>query len=214
MLDILRKRRTAKVIGNPEKPNQMPLADKKALQEILESAGNAPFHYACDKVHTESLTSPVPWRCYKLDRMNCQKLMTKRIAEGDTTKIPNMLAAAEFLFQITWLPDAGTILDDTNRKDGPVFEGTLKNMEHIAAASAFIQSVVLAAEAQGYKTYWSSGGPLRSPETFEYLAIPNTEILLGSVFLFPRNPENAEIRNGNLSDRRETADNWSKWCTL
>ncbi|MEM9279306.1 MAG: hypothetical protein AAGA76_12090, partial [Pseudomonadota bacterium] len=158
--------------------------------------------------------SPVPWRVYKLDSQTCRKLMSDMLVAGDMTKIPNMLAAAQFLFQITWLPDPGTIKGDVTAKEGPVFEGTLRNMEHIAAASAFVQSLLLATGDAGYKTYWSSGGPLRGPELFEKIGIPTTELLLGSVFLFPSVLENAEIKPGAMAEKRGTLNDWSRWTEI
>ena len=48
----------------------------------------------------------VPWRVYKLDGAGCRELMqVLSKQEGHSGKIPAMLAAAEFLFQVTWLPD-------------------------------------------------------------------------------------------------------------
>ena len=185
MLDGLKQRRTYKVIGDTANPSPASPVTIEQLDELMTIAGNAPVHYACDRIHLGELTSPVPWRCYKLDGVSCRQLMNDLITSGDATKVPNMLAAADYLLQVTWLPDAGTIVDPKPEKDQPSFVGTLRNMEHIAAASAFIQSMLLAAQTEGFKTYWSSGGPLRSPETFKKIGIPDTELLLGSIFLFP-----------------------------
>lgn len=214
MQNQLAQRRTYKVIGDPKAPAKAHPTGKHDIAQVLQAAGNAPFHYACDKSHTAALPSPVPWRCHALDHCAVLALMHHLIASGDTTKVPNMLAAAQFLLQITWLPDQGTIIADGRGKEGAVFEGTLRNMEHIAAASAFIQSVLLAAEETGFKTYWSSGGPLRSAQTFEILAIPQTELLLGSIFLFPDKPQNAEIKPGAMAERRGNLTDWSRWCEV
>ena len=132
------------------------------------------------------------------------------IRSGDATKIPNMLAAACGLLQVTWLPDEGTIKGDVTAKDAPVFDGTLRNMEHIAAASAFVQSLLLAADAQGFRTYWSSGGPLRGGEVFSLLGIPDTQLLIGSVFLFPADPKDADVRPGALANARGEVGDWSR----
>lgn len=214
MLEALDKRRTYKVIGNVDHPTSESRVSAITVDKIVENAGNAPVHYACDRVHLSELTSPVPWRCYKLDGSGCRTLMNILIEAGDTTKVPNMLAAADYLLQVTWLPDDGTIVNPEPDKEEQAFTGTLRNMEHIAAASAFIQSLLLAAESEGFKTYWSSGGPLRKQQTFSILGIPPKEILLGSVFLFPSDPENAEIKAGNLAEKRGEPSQWSKWLEI
>lgn len=214
MLTALKNRRTYKVIGDISEAQQPETLDQDGIDELLAAAGNAPFHYACDRSHMESFNSPVPWRVYKLDWQACQALKNWRLENGDTTKIPNMLSAAQFLLQVTWLPDPGTISGDVTSKDGEVFKGTLRNMEHIAAASSFIQSLLLAADVAGFKTYWSSGGPLRTPETFDLLGIPKNQLLLGSIFLFPADPSNVEIKAGALAEKRGSIEDWSRWAKI
>ncbi len=214
MLKSLLARRTYKIIGDPEAPEQVEEGPDRQVDTLIAAAGNAPFHYACGREHLADMPSPVPWRVYKLDTQACRSLMRERTAAGDTTKIPNMLAAAQYLFQVTWLPDEGTIKDDVISKDGPVFDGTLRNMEHIASSSAFVQSLLLAAADAGFKTYWSSGGPLRNPEFFERLAIPTNQLLLGSVFLFPQSPQNSEVKAGSMADKRGEITSWSRWVEI
>jgi len=210
--NILAKRRTYKMIGNPASPVTIAKTAREPLDQIIASAGNAPFHYPCDRIHMGTLPSPVPWRCYKLETQSCHGLMQSLIDNGDTTKVPNMLAAAQYLLQVTWLPDPGTITGEATSNEEPVFSGTLRNMEHIAAGSAFIQSLLLATEDAGFKTYWSSGGPLRGKSVFKALDIPLTELLLGSIFLFPDEQKHAEIKPGKLADKRGTFTDWSRWC--
>ncbi|MEM9329680.1 MAG: nitroreductase family protein [Pseudomonadota bacterium] len=210
MLKSLENRRTYKIIGNPASPE--PITDLKAveLNALLAAAGNAPFHYACDRTHQKELASPVPWRAYVLSGNACRKLMGHMIEAGDTTKIPNMLAAAQTLLQITWLPDPGTIIEDRSAKDTPIFEGTHRNMEHIAAASAFVQSLLLAADSSGFKTYWSSGGPLREGYIFDWMKIPSDQLLIGSVFLFAEQQQEAETKAGALADKRGSVSDWAR----
>ena len=209
MLNSLTKRRTYKVIGDPSRPEEADRDQNDLLMQLLAAAGNAPFHYTCDRQHQSHLSSPVPWRAYILDAKNCRTLMAELLGNGDTTKIPNMLAAACFLVQVTWLPDPDSLQSETTEKDRPFFSGTLRNMEHLAAASAFTQSLLLAADGAGFKTYWSSGGPLRSRQMSSRLQIPENQVLLGSVFLFPDELENAEIRPGSMADARGEVSDWS-----
>ncbi len=76
-------------------------------------------------------------------------------------------------------------------------------MEHIAAASAAIQNLLLAATARGISNYWSSGGVLRSAQVFQQLGIPRQQILLGAIFLFP-----SEIGDAELSDQQTARASW------
>lgn len=208
LVDAINTRRTAKVIANPELPLATGRSDASAVDKLLEQAVKAPCHYACDRIHLSEMTSPVPWRVYKYDAENCRQIMQQMIDAGDTTKIPNMLAAADFLLQVTWLPDAGTIVNAAAGKGEIVYAGTLRNMEHIAAASSFVQNVLLCATAEKFQTYWSSGGPLRQQN------IPDTEILLGSVFLYPQDVGDADVREGNLAHKRGSVEDWSKWVSI
>lgn len=212
ILDKLGARRTYKTIGDIDKPVTRSIKSNTDIDEMLRAAGNAPFHYACDRAHKVQLASSVPWRAYKLDAHVTNRLAEFLIQNGDVTKVPNMLCAAEYLIQVTWLPDEGTIVNRDAGKDEEVFKGTMRNMEHLAAASAFVQSLLLAGEGQGFKTYWSSGGALKSDAVFEYLDIPPNQILLGSVFLYPSQNHDAEIKPGALKDARGSVDDWSRWC--
>ncbi len=210
----LKARRTYKVIGDLKAPICSASIDKSSVDLLLTASANAPFHCACDRVHKTELSSPVPWRVHKLQANDCNKLKDFLIESGDVTKVPNMLSAAEYLFQVTWLPDEDTIINRGAGNDEQAFSGTLRNMEHIAAASAFIQSLLLAGEEQGVMTYWSSGGALKSAEVFEYLKIPLNQLLLGAIFFFPKEIEHAQIKQGAMKDARGSVEEWSKWCDL
>lgn len=212
--DKLAARRTSKVIGDPDAPVVKPFIGQDRVDDLLTAAANAPFHYACDRLHKTELTSSLPWRAYKLDSRTCNDLSQRLLAGGDTTKVPNMLAAADYLVQVTWLPDEGTILNRSAGKDEAAFCGTLRNMEHIAAASSFVQSVLLAAEGEGYMTYWSSGGALKSIEVFDHLGISHHELLIGSVFFFSREENHREIKPGALREARGALQAWSRWCQI
>ncbi len=214
ILEKLNSRRTFKVIGDLNAPVSKAFRDKNSIDQVLTASANAPFHYACDRIHKNNMGSPVPWRAYKLDVKGCNKLKEFLIDSGDATKVPNMLSVADYLLQVTWLPDDATIINRDAGKDEEAFKGTMRNMEHVAAASAFIQSLLLAGEEQGYMTYWSSGGALKSATTFEYLGIPLNQLLLGSIFFFSKGVEHAEIKAGAMKDARGDLEDWSNWCEL
>jgi nitroreductase len=204
---VIRERRTTKVLAD----EPLPVADaRKVVEDLVATAGWAPFHRVAARVHTESgaLTSIVPWRFHLLDAPACRALRQALLERGDKSKIPRMLAAATALVQATWLP---------NPPKGPVsglFEATEENMEHVAAAGAAVQNLLLAATARGIPNYWSSGGALRNAEAFGWLGIPAGEILLGSVFLFPADTGDAEVNPGSHRDRRGAPTDWSRWVDL
>lgn len=205
--DVIRERRTSKVLADEPLPM---VSARQTVEELIATAGWAPFHRVAARVHQESgaLTSIVPWRFYLLDAPACRALRQALLERGNTSKVPRMLAAATALVQATWLP---------NPPKGSVtglFEATEENMEHVAAAGAAVQNLLLAATARGIRTYWSSGGALRGPEAFEWMGIPAGEILLGSVFLFPSDTADAEVNPGSHRDRRGAPSDWARWVEL
>lgn len=203
---VIRERRTAKVLADAPFPE---VDARRVVEEIVATAGWAPFHRVAARVHQESgLASIVPWRFHLLDAPACRALRQALLARGDRSKIPRMLATASALVMATWLP---------NPPRGPVtglFEATEENMEHVAAAGAAVQNLLLAATARGVPNYWSSGGALRDAEAFGWMGIPGGEILLGAVFLFPTDTRDAEVNPGSHRDRRGAPADWSRWVEL
>jgi nitroreductase len=204
---VIRERRTAKVLAEEPLPT---VGMRETVEALVATAGWAPFHRVAARVHQESgaLPSIVPWRFYLLDADGCRALRQALLERGNTSKIPRMLAAATALVQATWLP---------NPPRGPVtglFEATEENMEHVAAAGAAVQNLLLSATARGIRTYWSSGGALRDPEAFGWMGIPTGEILLGSIFLFPSDTGDAEVSPGSHRDRRGAPSDWARWVEL
>ncbi len=207
--DAIRSRKTVKILASHE----LPVGDHRDLvNEILSLAGQAPFHRACEEQHRPSspLNGIEPWRFHALDSDACRKLRT-RVPTENAGKIPAMLAAADVLIMATWLPNAAQVPD----LDGELgFAASINNMEHIAAAAAAIQNLLLAATARGVSSYWSSGGVLRSAQVFSQLRIPRSEILLGAVFLFPNEYGDAELATSKLRAHRSSRDAWSRWVSL
>ena len=201
--DVIRCRVTTKVLA--EEP--LPLTDiSVSLQGLLELAGMAPFHRACDDIHRQKeLCAIEPWRFHILDCEQCRSL-SNQLPKENAGKIPSMLSAADALLLVTWLPNPPS----APLKDGHLFEASLGNMEHIAAASAAIQNLLLAATARGISNYWSSGGVLRGTEVFQLLEIPVAEILLGAIFLFPSEASPAQRVGSKLRDKRCVPSSWSR----
>jgi nitroreductase len=207
--DAIRFRKTVKILASEDLPVSH---QHRLVNEILSLAGQAPFHRACEEQHrqTGSLTGIEPWRFFALDAQACRKLRT-RIPRENAGKIPAMLAAADALIMATWLPNAALVPD----MDGePGFAATINNMEHIAAASSAIQTLLLAATARGISSYWSSGGVLRSAQVFSLLGIPRSQTLLGAIFLFPKEYGDAECATSKLRERRGPSESWSQWVTV
>lgn len=203
--EVIRQRQTSKVLGDIDQPLSPSGLGKDEIDAWLQAAGNAPFHYQAERLHREKLTSQVPWRMYKLDAKTCRDLLSQLSKSApEAGKILNMLAACDALILATWTPDQCA-------DDQLMFEGTERNMEHIAAASAAVQNLMLLATNAGYRTYWSSGGILRTPQIFSRFDIPDCEILLGAIFIYPNDVGTSEIKEGKLKDARGTIDDWSRW---
>ena len=220
---VIRERKTAKILSNTDNCRSLSDADQVRLREILteiiEISGWAPFHkLANEQAHCQGeMQSIVPWRYYVLEQAACCHMVSylEQQAEAHpdskwsrawSSKVPGLLAGAGALVLVTWLPDPP--------EQGDTPEMTLNNMEHIAAASAAVQNLMLAGEAQGLHTYWASGGILREPEVFEYLRIPANQILIGAIYLaFPEIPHRENIP-GSLREKRGETSDWSRWIVL
>ncbi|MEM7195504.1 MAG: nitroreductase family protein [Pseudomonadota bacterium] len=208
---VMSNRQTQKMMASEVVESRI---DDETLEAVLSAAGTAPFHLAAAESHRNDIdnSSLAPWRVTVLRKDACTRLRSHVLSNGDTTKVPDMLAAASALFIVTWCPDPSSdlsLIDD----DRP-YEATVGNMEHIAATSAFTQNLLLAATARGIATYWSSGGVLKSKGVFRYLDIPADEILLGAVFVFPAEETTGiDVKTGKMRDRKGTVDAWSRWHT-
>lgn len=227
MDDIIKKRKTQKVLADKPWPvDQDREGLKKMINELLDLAGHAPYHKKCHERYSEvenDLDSCVPWRFHVLDAQNCRTLY-HYIARQNTKagKISNMLAAADALFLVTWLPDPpeATVTDEEDKmqvEESLPFVGNIRNMEHIAAASTAIQNVLIGATARNIPNYWSSGGQLRNLALRQYLNISLQEILMGAVFLFPEDAENRNnvmIKSGAMRDQGKEKSTWSRWLQL
>jgi len=200
-------RKTTKVMFDPAAPTGGG-TDREALQDLVALAGWAPFHKPAHRSHWRGSRTIEPWRFYMADTDTCRSLIGFIEANAEKVgRLPQMLAAAEALVLATWLPNPP---EGDDSFDG-LFEPTIANMEHIAAASAAVQSFLLAATERGLTTYWSSGGFIRQKPTFEHLGIPTAEILLGALFIFPG--EGGDRIPGGMRDKRSDAPNWSRWVT-
>lgn len=207
--DILTARKTTKVMFDPENP-AAPETDRDTIESLIALAGWAPFHKPAHRVHWRGTRTIEPWRFHLADAAACRRLIGFVQAGAEKPgRVPQMLAAAEALILATWLPNPPE--NGGEGLNGGLFEPTMANMEHIAAASAAVQSFLLAATERGLTTYWSSGGYLRDAATFDFLGIPGQQILLGAVFVFPN--DGGERIPGGMRDKRSERAAWSRWVT-
>ena len=209
----IRNRRTTKVFA--DQPAER-TTDRGRVNELIAAATWAPFHRPANKDHlgdAAGQSSIVPWRFYVMDAAACRTMRSHLIEAGDAGKLPNMLAAADCVIQVTWLPDPPKPEFAAANPDA-LFEPTLQNMEHIAAASAAIENLLLAATDRGLESYWSTGGALRQPPQFEMLGIPSTQILLGAIFLFPEEEAGTTRVPGGLREKRGEEADWCQWVSL
>jgi len=208
---VIRARRTLKVLA--ESPLDV-ATDRALVEHVVASAGWAPVHLLAARVHRDGAPLPaiVPWRCHLLDAAACGRFRAWLLGNGEPSTMPQLLAACSALVLVTWLPDPPSRDDD-----GALFEGTRENMEHIAAASAAVQNMLLTATAHGLGTFWATALPFRTPESVAYLGIPPREILLGALYLTEPDAARApgvETKAGALRERRGHPREWSRWIDL
>jgi nitroreductase len=208
---VIQSRRTDKVLGDPDRPLEASGDHRSNVDALLAGAGQAPYHFPNDPSYRTAMNSPVPWRFYKVDSPGCRKLMAQLASpDAGAGKIAAMLAAADALLLVTWQPEQ----TEEKPAEGHDFVASQRNMEHIAASAAAVQSLLLMATDHGYRTYWSSGGLLRDKEMFEQLGIDQREVLLGAIFLFPQNVGEAQVKAGAWRDKRGTPNDWSVWVDV
>ena len=214
--EAILRRKTQKVLGDVHNPLP-PVTDEGLVDELLALAAAAPYHKPSQKQHHAQLDSPLPYRFYVLDAVTCRTtLVYIQQQKLQTGKIAQMLAAAQTLFIVTWLPNADEKLASTGTEECMPFAGHLQNMEHIAAGAAAIQNVLLGATARGVPNYWSTGGHLRLPELRRFLQVPLSEVLLGAIFIFPVNSEQLEldIKPGKMRHQGKAPKTWSRRIQL
>lgn len=220
----IRSRKTSKVLlplsYRAEQQALWAEGHTEILRSILETASWAPFHKQAHERHiTQASPSLVPWRFYVVEPQACTSLLSfleSRSRESADpkwgrawqSKIKEMLCGCGVLVQATWLADPAEEVEENTSKPA---EFNLKNVEHVAAASSAIQSLLIAAESHQWLSYWSSGGILRDAEVFDRLGIGADECLLGSLFLTPVAHPEARIIEGGLRERRGSLDERVSW---
>ena len=143
--DVISQRKTTKVLAEaPWSPTLTPEAQHSLINSLLELASSAPYHYkSAERYKRGDLTSTLPFRAYTLNANNC-RILADRLDEVQPPagKIMNMLWAAEAMIVMSWLPDVFGEQPEVREMEPLPFTGNLRNMEHIAAASAAIQNIL------------------------------------------------------------------------
>ena len=194
---LIRGRRTEKVLGDVDHPAPVSsrLAEERRSQilDAIRTAGWAPFHYARD---VDGIAEP--WRVHYLSHELCHRLAVELRDDFKVmSKEPRLLAGCGAMVLVTWLPEADM--------DGAANQAAkARDEEHLAAASAMVQNLLLLLTEMGLGSYWSSGGILREPSMFKRLGIPEREKLLAAVFVeFPEaRAPGAERKPGGQRPRR------------
>ena len=211
---VVQQRRTFKVMGNVDTPVQIdPGNAEKNRDIVLESvkaADCAPFHY-----DRQSDSVPQPWRVNILWHQSCQEVAANFYQWFDDVKpgnkLPAMLSACGACVLVSWLPQfSNSVSEDAN----PLAIATAKQIqidqEHLAAAAAYVQNLMLLLTAANMGTYWSSGGQFRTTEMMERLSMASPQQLLAAVFVeFPETNSNDIQRvPGKLAQARANPDCW------
>ena len=217
--EAIHSRETAKVLADGQWAPSLTHDEQEKLSEhLLNLAAKAPYHYkSAERYKIGAQTSSLPFRCYTMDGATCNVLAAKlKALDPSPGKILNMLWAAELLIITTWLPDVFGTQPEHQEMEPLPFVGNLRNMEHIAATSAAIQNMLLGATTEGYPNYWSSGGILRQEYARNMLHISMKEVMLGAVFIFPKDAEERaeEIKPGKLREEGKTLGAFSKKVSL
>lgn len=215
----IEQRKTSKVLAiEPWTPTLNEAEQKVLIDELLRLASHAPYHYkSAERYKRDILDSSLPFRAYTLNATTCRKLAEQlQNSQPPAGKILNMLWAAEALLIFTWLPDVFGEQPTERTMEPLPFTGNLRNMEHIAATSAAIINVLLGATASGFPNYWSSGGALRQQAACEILSIGLEEIMLGCLFVFPKDAleRGVEVKPGKLRNEGKELSSWSKSVEL
>jgi nitroreductase len=200
----VRQRKTLKVLADPDAPLSLSQSsatehDQRVL-EAIRTAGWAPFHYDRDM---EGIAEP--WRATFLPHTECRAIagqLDDWIGGGGTAgKLPAMFSACGAAVLVTWLPQFRDIPDAKP-------EQIAVDDEHLAAASAMTQTMLLLLTAQGMGTYWSSGGKLRQPEVLKRLGIDGHEALLAVVFIEYPETQAVEVERKPGKHRDRRSDRW------
>lgn len=196
------------MFGLPDQPVQ--IASEVARQHdqqvraALTAAGPAPFHFARN---LEGVAEP--WRVTTLWWEACRSLAAELpglcpdLKPGN--KLPAILSACGAAVLVHWLPaGAEEVADSAKREE--------TNFEHLAAASAYVQNLLLLLTAAGLESYWASANLLDTLPVKNRLGIPTGRKLLGAIMVgYPlAQTAGLERAGGGNHAKRSPATAWSR----
>ncbi len=215
---IIQQRRTHKILGDFDRIPELPEDFNNRVQGAVRVAGSAPFHFSAQPHHRKGgLNSIVPWRFYILDQHSCHqlahclmqpKMHQQHKALSPEATIIRLLAGTGAMVLATWLPEMDLIEPSSTLKKKTLEH---KNQEHLIAASAATQNLLIAAEVRDIKTYWSSGGVLGNSYCLETCGISPKEKLIGAIFMSPEDIGEQECKPGHLNKLRGKPESWMHW---
>ena len=210
---VVESRRTFKVMGDVESPVQLDLRSAQPHRDIvlqsIKTADAAPFHY--DR-HYDNIAQP--WRVNILWHESCQKIAANFHLWLDDVKpgnkLPSMLSACGACVLVSWLPQFDRVTEDASVTVPSKSKQLQIDQEHLAAASAYVQNLMLLLTAANMGTYWSSGGQFRERPLMDRLGIDASQQLLAAVFVeFPdTNASDVQRVPGKLADQRANVGAW------
>ncbi len=210
---VVRERKTEKVTCDVESHQTVPaniaVRNRGIVLDAIKTAGWAPFHYPRN---VDGIAEP--WRAYVLWHGEARKAaLHLRDGLQVMSKEPRLAAGCNALVIVTWLPEFYTAESQRSSKLTRQ-DQVIRDEEHLAAASAMVQSLLLMLTAQGLGTYWSSGGRFRSPEMFEFLGIPEGERFLAGVFIeYPEMMDESKERKAG-AQRNNRSEDWIREVSL
>ena len=121
-----------------------------------------------------------------------------------------MLSACGSLVLVSWLPQFASAAPGESAAALAPEKRAQVDREHLAAAAAYVQNLLLLLTAAGLGTYWSSGGQLADHSVFEHMGIPHRGQLIAAVFVDYLNEQAPELERlpGKQRDRRDPQCRW------
>lgn len=143
---------------------------RELIEEILEAASWAPCHHLTEPWRFTVVTGDARLALgevmarSKLDRMVAQG----RSIEGELDKLVAKALRAPVIIAVAVEPAMGP---------------KVVEIEEIAAGSAAVQNLMLAAHAAGLATIWRTGDPAYDPRVREFLGLSERATIVGFVYV-------------------------------
>lgn len=208
---LIQERKTTKVFGLPDQPLQLggdfACHWNDQVRRAVEAAGPAPFHFARN---LDGIAEP--WRVTTLWWEACRELaadlprLCPDLKPGN--KLPAILSACGAAVLVHWLPAGPEEIAENPKREET-------NYEHLAAASAYVQNLLLLLTAAGAESYWASANLLDSAGVKQRLGVPASRKLLGAIMVSYPSPETAgwERAGGGNRSKRSPASIWGRELT-